>query len=68
MKYKAHIATGTYEFIEIEAEGSRDQIINEYFDLKDDFEKKLKDRKDEGDPFDSKKILDCDPKKLKVIE
>lgn len=33
MKYKGHIATGDYEFIEIESE-DRDELIRDYFEVK----------------------------------
>ena len=36
MKYKGHIATGSYEFVEIESD-DRDELISEYFAIKSTF-------------------------------
>lgn len=49
--FRAHIPTENYAFIEVEAETIK-EIIDEYFMVRDAFEKKLKDREDEKPPFD----------------
>ena len=39
MKYKGHIKTGDFEFIEVESD-NRDELIQEYFKLKGVFDDK----------------------------
>lgn len=33
MKAKMHISTGQYSFLEVELEGTKEEIINQYFEI-----------------------------------
>ena len=53
MKFVVHIAVGQYEFIEVETETIQD-AVDKYFEIKEAFEKKKKDKETDKPPFDSK--------------
>lgn len=41
-KATLHLSTGQYEFIEVEATGTSEDIIRKWFDLKEKYEARLK--------------------------